>query len=42
MSMSEASRTNRERWRRVEQIYAEAVEREGDARSDTGGARLRK
>src|SRR5262245_5081385 len=30
--MSEASRTSRERWQRVEQIYAEAVEREGAAR----------
>src|SRR5829696_3260306 len=31
--MSQTSRTSRERWRRVEQIYAEAVEREGDART---------
>ena len=31
--MSQTSRTSRDRWRRVEQIYAEAVEREGDART---------
>jgi eukaryotic-like serine/threonine-protein kinase len=33
MSLSQTSRTNRERWRRVEQIYVEAVERDGDARA---------
>ena len=33
MSLSQTSRTNRERWRKVEQIYVEAVERVGDARA---------
>ena len=33
MSLSQTSRTNRDRWRRVEQIYVEAVERDGDARA---------
>src|SRR5262245_38730698 len=32
MSISQASRTSRERWQRVEHIYEEAVEREGEAR----------
>ena len=32
--MSQTSRTSRERWRSVEQIYIEAVQREGDARAD--------
>jgi hypothetical protein len=31
--MNQTSRTSRDRWRRVEQIYVEAVEREGDARA---------
>src|SRR5262245_1118430 len=31
--MSRTSRTSREQWQRVEQIYAEATEREGDART---------
>lgn len=31
--MSEASRTSREQWRRVEQIYVDAVERDGEARA---------
>jgi eukaryotic-like serine/threonine-protein kinase len=33
MSLSQTSRTSRERWRTVEQIYVAAVERDGDARA---------
>ena len=31
--MSQTSRTSRERWRRVEQIYVEAAKRDGEARA---------